>query len=160
MSISGLLAFARDASFAVQNISMLKIDDPLAIRTGLTVGEEWLVASGFRYSNEDGLPFCWTEYYINRAYASIGRILPRHKGAIFPLLEDMFGVTVAEVDQEISATLTSVDMAAKLRVDVGSAALEVRRSYKTAGQDIVQVTVNIHPASRFKHTMTMQRVKV
>jgi GntR family transcriptional regulator len=86
MSIGGLLAFANDAQFNIEHISMLKLDDELAERTGLNADKEWLVVSGFRYSSNGGAPFCWTEYYINRAYASVGRILPRHKGAIFPLL--------------------------------------------------------------------------
>ncbi|MFT6155617.1 MAG: GntR family transcriptional regulator [Neolewinella sp.] len=160
MSISGLLAFAHDAQFTIEHISMLKLDDELAERTGLGSAEEWLVVSGFRYSSDGGSPFCLTEYYINRAYASVGRILPRHKGAILPLLEDIFGLNVVEVEQQISATLASGEMAAKLCVDTGTAALEVRRTYKTVELDVVQVTINIHPESRFQHAMTMRRVKV
>ena len=159
MSISGLLAFASDAQFSIQHISMVKLDDELAARTGLGAGEEWLAVSGFRYSGDGGSPFCWTEYYINRSYASVGRILPRHQGAIFPLLEDMFGLSVVEVEQQISACLASGEMAAKLCVDAGTAALEVRRTYKTAESEVVQVTINTHPASCFQHTMTMRRVK-
>ncbi|MBW2942675.1 GntR family transcriptional regulator [Zhongshania aquimaris] len=159
MSIGGLLAFANDTRLGIQHISMLTLDDELVARTGLGVAEEWLVVTGFRYSSEGGSPCCCTEYYINRNYASVGRILPRHQGAIFPLLEDMFGLSVVEVEQQISACLASGEMAAKLCVDAGTAALEVRRTYKTVESEVVQVTINTHPASRFQHAMTMRRVK-
>ena len=51
------------------------------------------------------IPLCRTEYYINRAFAAIGRLLQRHTGPIFPLIEDLFGVSIVEVHQEIAAVL-------------------------------------------------------
>ena len=48
-------------------------------------------------------PLCRTEYYINRAFAAVGRLLQRHTGPIFPLIEDLFGVSIVEVHQEIAA---------------------------------------------------------
>ena len=40
---------------------------------------------------EDAL--CHTEYYINRSFAAVGRMLQNHTGPIFPLLEDLFGIS-------------------------------------------------------------------
>jgi GntR family transcriptional regulator len=37
--------------------------------------------------------------------------------------------------------------------------LEVQRTYKTSDGEVAQVTVNTHPASRFRHSMTMRRVR-
>jgi GntR family transcriptional regulator len=45
-------------------------------------------------------------------------------------------------------------------VDTGTAALEVRRTYKSSDAEVAQVTINTHPASRFRHSMTMRRVKL
>ena len=41
----------------------------------------------------------------------------------------------------------------------GATALEVQRTYKLATGKIAQVAINTHPASRFRHSMTMRRVK-
>ena len=38
-------------------------------------------------------------------------------------------------------------------------ALEVQRTYKLATGKVAQVAINTHPASRFRHSMTMRRVK-
>jgi GntR family transcriptional regulator len=37
-------------------------------------------------------------------------------------------------------------------------ALEVQRTYKLATGKIAQVAFNTHPATRFRHAMTMRRV--
>ena len=45
MSINDLLAFATGARFAIESNSMVTLDDDLAARTGLPVGEEWLAVA-------------------------------------------------------------------------------------------------------------------
>ena len=96
------------------------IDDELAARTGLGSGEEWLAVRGFRRIDGAEFPVCRTEYYINRAFAAVGRLLPRHTGPIFPLIEDIFGLSIVEVRQEIAAVLISSTLAEQLSVEVGS----------------------------------------
>lgn len=159
MSINDLLAFATGARFAIESIAMVTIDDELTTRTGLASGEQWLAVHGFRRAEGAEEPLCRTEYYVNRAFAAVGRLLQRHEGPIFPLIEDLFGLSIVEVHQEIAAVLISPGLAAGLRVESGTPALEVVRTYKTSDGEIAQVTINTHPASRFRHSMTMQRVR-
>lgn len=159
MSINDLLAFGTDTRFVIESIGMVAMDNKLAARTGLPSGEEWLHVRGRRLAPEDGTTVCWAQYYINRAFAAVGRLLQRHSGPIFPLIEDMFGQDIVEVQQLISATLVTPEVAAGLGVDAGSAALEVRRTYKTADGKVAQVTLNTHPAAGFQHAMTMRRMK-
>jgi GntR family transcriptional regulator len=159
MSIDDLAAFGTDTRFAIESIRTVLIDEKLAARTGLPGGEEWLEVRGYRHAEGVDAPVCRVEYYINRAYAAVGRLLQRHTGPIFRLIEDMFGQTISEVHQQISATLIAAPLAAGLKVKEGSAALEVRRAYKTSDGTIAQVTINTHPAARFQHSMTMRRVK-
>lgn len=159
MSINDLLAFAAGARFAIDSNAMVTVDDDLAGHTGLPPGTQWLAVLGTREVDGDPVPICRTEYYVNRAFAAVGRLLHRHDGPIFPLIEDLFGVSVVEVHQEISAVSVSAALADLLKVDQGSAALEMRRTYTTSDGEIAQVTVNTHPSSRFRHSMTMRRVK-
>lgn len=158
-SINDLVSFAVSTRFAVESIKMAMIDRSLALRAGIPGGNEWLVVCGYRYADDSEFPICWTEYYINRDFAAVGRILQRHSGPIFPLIEDMFGQKIVEVDQEIAATLVSPALAAGLKVEPATAALEVRDTYKTASGKIAQVTLSTLPASRFRHSVTLRRVK-
>lgn len=159
MSIKDLLDFATGARFAIETVEMVVLDDKLALRTGLVSGEEWLGVRGFRQTEGAKYPVCWTEYYINRHFAAVGRLLQRHSGPIFPLIEDLFGHSIVEVHQEIAAVILPAALARGLKVDPGTAALEVRRTYKTSEGEVAQVTINTHPASRFRHSMTMRRVR-
>lgn len=159
VSINDLLAFATGAQFTIESNAMVTIDHELAERTGLPLGEQWLAVQGYRQSDDDAAPVCRTEYYINRSFAAVGRLLQRHSGPIFPLIEDLFGVSIVEVHQEISAIVTSPGLAAGLKVAAGSAALQMQRTYTTSDGEIAQVTVNTHPSDRFRHSMTMRRVK-
>jgi GntR family transcriptional regulator len=160
MSINDLLAFATGARFTIDSIAMVAIDEELAARTGLAIGEEWLAIRGFRQAEGADFPVCQTEYYVNRAFAGVGRLLRHHTGPIFPLIEDLFGVSIVEVHQEIAAVLISPALADGLKIEAGTPALEMQRTYTTSAGEVAQVTVNTHPASRFRHRMTMRRVRV
>lgn len=157
MSIDDLLAFAAGTQFRIDAIDTITLDARLSRATGLPENEQWLQVRGYRYA-EDGQPVCRTVYYINRVFGAVGRMLPRHSGPIFPLIEDRFGRKIVEVRQQISATLLPEELAQVLQEEVGAPALEVRRSYLADEGLVAQVTVNTHPASRFQHSMTMRRV--
>lgn len=159
MSIDDLLAFAAGAQFEIDSNAMVTIDAELAGRTGLGLGEQWLAVRGYRRDATTHTPICRTEYYINRAFAAVGRMLQRHSGPIFPLIEDLYGVSVTEVHQEITAIALSADLAQLLQIDAGAPALQMQRSYRTSDGEVAQVTVNTHPAARYRHSMTMRRVK-
>ncbi|MGB7357093.1 MAG: GntR family transcriptional regulator [Mycobacterium sp.] len=159
VSIDDLLSFAQGARFAIDSNAKVTVDDALAERTGLTPGTEWLAVSGYRRADDDAVPICRTEYYINRGFAAVGRLLQRHSGPIFPLIEDLFGVSIVEVHQEISAVILDSVLAERLQIAAGTAALQMRRSYTTSDGEVAQVTVNTHPSSRFRHAMTMRRVR-
>jgi GntR family transcriptional regulator len=159
MSINDLLAFASGAELDIESTGMVVIDAELAERTGLPAGHSWLAVLGFRRAVDAEYTHCWTEYYINRSFAGVGRMLKHHTGPIFPLIEDLFGISIVEVHQEIGAVLVTPELAVRLNVAGGTAAVEVRRTYKTSDGEVAQVTINTHPASRFRHSMTLRRVK-
>ncbi len=158
-SFEDLITYAIGVRFAIDGMEMMTADAKLATRIGGAAGDRWLQVRGFRYAEESALPVCWTEVYINAEFAGIGRLLQRHRGPIFHLIEDMFGQRVAEVQQEIAAATMRPRLAAALKVKSGSMALVVQRTYRLASGTIAEVAVNTHPAARFKHAMTMRRVK-
>lgn len=159
VSIDDLLAFAAGAQLTIESNAMVTVDDDLAARTGLQAGSQWLAVRGYRQADGSDTPVCTTEYYINRAFAAVGRLLQRHSGPIFPLIEDLFGVSIVEVHQEMAAVAVTPELAEALKVGTGSAALEMRRTYTTSDGEVAQVTVNTHPSSRYRHSMTMRRIK-
>ncbi|OBG66540.1 MULTISPECIES: GntR family transcriptional regulator [unclassified Mycobacterium] len=159
MSIDDLLVFAAGAQLTIESNAMVTIDRDLSARTGLLAGTQWLSVRGYRQADGASAPLCRTEYYINRDFAAVGRLLQRHAGPIFPLIEDLFGVTIAELHQEIAAVVLSPDLVDGLAVEAGTAALQMRRTYTTSDGVVAQVTINTHLSSDFRYAMTMRRVK-
>lgn len=159
MSINDLVSWSAGRRFVIESMEMVALDEKLASRTGLASGDEWLVARGFGHVDGADNPVCGAEYYVNKEFAAVGRLLHRHTGPIFPLIEDLFGQRISEVHQEIGATLISPALADSLKVKAGTAALEVRRTFKLTNGEIAQVTISTHPASRYRHSMTMRRVR-
>lgn len=158
MSIDDLLAFAAGAQLTIESNEMVTIDAEIAARTGLQAGTQWLSVRGYRQAEGASAPMCRTEYYISRTFAAVGRLLHRHTGPIFPLIEDLFGVSIAELHQEIAAVVLSPGLADGLGVEAGTAALQMQRTYKTSEGEIAQVTVNTHLSSSFRYALTMRRV--
>ena len=68
------MAFATGVRFAIETIEMIEIDDKLSARTGIARGESWLAVLGFRHTEGSEWPVCWTEVYINREFAAVGRL--------------------------------------------------------------------------------------
>lgn len=158
VSIDDLVAFAAGSSFEIDSNAMVIVDDEIAARTGLPIGTDWLAVRGYRRSDGQSTPICWTEYYINRAFARVGRLLQRHSGPIFPLIEDVFGVSVVQVRQHIRAVVITPELADELAVDPGTAALQMQRSYTTSEGEVAQVTVNTHAGDGYRYSMTLHRV--
>jgi GntR family transcriptional regulator len=158
-SFNDLITYATGVRFAIDTMEIISADAKLAARIGGAAGDRWLAVRGFRYTEKRDLPVCWTEVYIDAAFAAIGRLLQRNTGPIFHLIEDMFGQPIVEVHQEISAGTVPPRLAAGLKAKSGAMALLVQRTYRLASGRIAQVAVNTHLASRFRHAMTMRRVK-
>lgn len=159
VSINDLVSWSIGRRFAIDSMEVMSLSEAMAARAGLPQGDSWLVVRGFGHEQGVDIPTCWAEYYIHRDFAAVGRLLRRHHGPIFPLIEDLFGVKVLEVHQEIGATLIDATLASVLAVAPGSAGLEVRRCYKLAGGKLAQVTISTHPHSRYRHASTLRRVQ-
>lgn len=158
-SINDLVAFARGVRFEIESTQTITAGAKLAQQLGAKVGDSWLFVRGFRYTDDSPVPVCWTEVYINSEFAGVGRLLKRNRSPIFQLIEDMYGQRIAQVHQEIGATLVPPALAKGLQVKPGAIALRVQRTYRSTVGKIVQVAFNTHPAERFRHVMTMRRVK-
>ncbi len=159
LSIEDLLHFASGSSISVQSTKMVTIDKKLSKRTGLPIGEERLAVCALGFKKGSEAPLGWAEYFIHQEFAAVGRLLKRHTIPIFPLIEDLFCVKIIEVQQEISATLISTELAERLSVEPESPALQVLHTYRIADGRIAQVTLNTHPAERYHHSVTMKRLK-
>lgn len=158
-SINDLVAYAADMYTEIRSTQTEVIDGKAAARIGAARGQEWLVVRGLVRFKKRQTPICWSEYYIHRDFASVGRILPRHSGPIFLLIEDLFGLAITELDQNISTSTLSRNMAAELKAKAGDTSIEVRRTFRAADGTVAQISIHTHPAARFQQSIKMRRLR-
>lgn len=117
---------------------------------------QWKKYAGVRRA-DNGDPICLTEVYIDPALSAVDAQFQKRPGAIYQLIEEMFGKEVVEVRQEISAVILDAQAAETLGVEPGSAALQIVRRYLDQGNRPFEVAVSLHPTDHFTYTMRIRR---
>jgi DNA-binding GntR family transcriptional regulator len=112
---------------------------------------------GLRYAPGQDAPICWTEVYIHSDYTNVLRMIGRRSGPIYAWIEDMHGEHINEIEQVLSARDVPNALSKKLGVKAGSMAIEVRRIYRLDTGKIAEIAFNLHPARRFRYSMTLRR---
>lgn len=158
MSIDDVLSFSsRRWDFEIDRIEMDLPRSCLGEWLGPAGDEQWLAVSGVAHTKGSVLPECWMQLCINREFAAIGDSLRGHSGPIVTLIEERFGETVTDLDQEITAGLITPDLAELLQVEPGSPGIVVLRACRNGDGKILQANVEVYPASRFRYSVTLRR---
>jgi GntR family transcriptional regulator len=156
-SVDELTQYANDTRYEIDNVARIVADQATAERLERPLGEAWLRVRGFRYSADMAEPICWTEVFINADFAGIERLLPRATGPIYALIEDLYGESIAKVDQILRARPVPTQPAERLGVEPASAGVEIRRNYFRADNMLIEAAFNLYPADRFSYSMTLHR---
>lgn len=158
-SINDLIAFAQSTRYQVDSMEILTADEKLAHRLDCEPGRQWLAVRGFRFDLNNELPVCWTEVFIDARYAGVGRLIERDRSPIWEMIEDLYGVRLGEVEQELEAGPVPDHLAEGLKIERGETTIRVNRTFRLTTGEVSQVVFNIHPASRFRFSMKIRRVK-
>ena len=138
---------------------MVTIDDELAERTGLKAGTEWLAVRGFRQADGAPTPICGPSTTSTARSPRSAGCCNGTPGRSSRSSRTCSGSASSRCTRRSPRSRCHPSSPAGLKVEAGTAALEMHRTYKTSDGEIAQVTINTHPSSRFRHSMTMRRVK-
>lgn len=156
-SLSELFQYAADTVFRIHSMETRIPNLEFAGYLGEAATEPWLEVAGVRLDHEGKTPICFSIVFINHAFAAIESSLDHNEGAIYSLIERQFGVTVADVAQEIRATPMTKLAAAKLGTSSRIWAVLVVRRYLSADGKLLLMSVNHHPGDRFSYSMHLRR---
>jgi len=155
-TIPDLLQYAKDTRLVTGKVSELIADQALSEKLGCRIGQRWVLIDGVRYAGKQKSPMALTEIYINPAYSGIKKLVGTLKLPVHMLIEKHYGERIVEVRQEISAVLVAAAEAKLLKVATGSPGLIITRTYLGANDQILEMAVNLHPASRYSYRMSLQ----
>lgn len=157
LSINDLVSFSHRWHFTIDTVEDRAIDEELAGWAGVPAGDKWLAIEGVAQFDRLGLPECWTTYYLNPKFASLGERLPDLHSPILPMIEANFDISVTEIEQELSAIVMPGDIAARISADKSEPAIIIRRICRSDKGEIVLATKEIYPASRFRYRFIVGR---
>ena len=158
-SINDLIELANATKYEVSSNEIVVADRLLAERLGGEAGWKWLRVEGFRYAPDDRRPACWTQVHVHSDFAGVARLIGRRPGPIYLWIEDLYGESVAEVEQSLRSAVVPENIATALGVELGATVIEVQRRYRLSSGVVAEVAVNLYPADRFRLTMTLRRSK-
>ena len=161
-SLGELLQYATETRLDVIAIEEVAARGRLAEMLGCRPKKPWMRIAGVRHGQGGEPPHCFNEVLIDGAYRAIADDASADdastlRTAVWALIEQRFGETVVEVDQEIEATVLDEEMARLLEAEAGEPALRFTRRYYVTGRRLVELSISIHPADRFSYKMTIRR---
>lgn len=157
LSINDLVSFSHRWHFTIDSVEMRTIDDELAAWADVPAGEEWLAIECVAQFDRLALPECWTTYYLNPRFASLGDLLPDMHSPILPMIETTFGVAVSEIEQELSAIAMPDAIAKRISTEKKEPAISIRRICRSDSGEIVLAANEVYPASRFRYRFIVGR---
>jgi GntR family transcriptional regulator len=156
-SVDELFQYARDTRLTVEDIATVAPGEELEAVLGGEPARAWIRIEALRQSGDGASPICVTHVYLNPDFADLADRLAGHAGPFYQLIEAVHGVRVAEVTQEIRAEPMPPAFARRLRTAAKVWALRVTRRYIGDDGRLLQVSVNWHPADRFRYTMQLRK---
>ncbi len=160
-SVDDLVQFGSEHLRAVQSIETIEATAKLAATLQCAPRTPWLRISSLRIlGDRDSAPVGWTDVYIDPGYDEVAQAARDNPDTLVStLIERRYGRAIEEIRQEVRAVTVTATMAKRLRVEPGSAALEIVRRYFDAGGESFETSVTLHPAERFHISMRLTRSK-
>jgi DNA-binding GntR family transcriptional regulator len=160
-TVDQLAQFGAEHVRVVRDVKEVVADLALSRELGCAGGTHWLRVSSLRMEKgRKARPICWTDVYVDAAYAEIGPLVRESPGTLISsLIEVRYGRSIARIRQEIHGLCLPKSLAAELQADAGSAALKVIRRYLDSADEMFEVSVSTHPADRFTFEMEMTRAR-
>jgi DNA-binding GntR family transcriptional regulator len=154
-NIDALMQYASDTRLRIDRSGLSPLAPDEAAQTLGEAGATWLRVEGLRLG-QDGRPLATVEVLVQPRFAAIAAELPE-RGAIYRLIEQRFGVEVAEVVQEISAGPMPPLVAKALGRRPREVGMFFMRRYLLTGGETLLVSRSWHPAERFAYAMRLRR---
>jgi GntR family transcriptional regulator len=158
-SVDDLVQFGSEHLRLVQSTEEVVATGKLAKTLQCSNGTHWLRVSSLRIDgNKESPPVGWTDVYIDPAYTEVAQAARAQPDTLISsLIEARYGRCIAEIQQGVRAVLVSQEMADRLQVAIGTAALEIVRRYLDAAGETFEVSISVHPAERFSVSMRLKR---
>lgn len=156
-SIADFLQYAEASRVVVLRTRRVTCDAALAEMLECRPGDRWLRIESVRTMPGDARPICFTTAYVDAGLPGIEARLEQLSGPISAMLERVYGLHIARVDQTIEAVRIPKRLAAALYAELGGPALRATRRYYSEHGALIEHSSAVHPGDRFTYVTTLVR---
>ena len=156
-SIGDLLQYAEETQLSILETKEIECDATLAEMLESREGAKWLRINSLRAVPGDARPICMTTAYVDLRFPDLAKNLERLSGPISAMLERLYGVRIARIEQSIQAVRLGKRQAKLLRATDGGPALRAIRRYYDHNGRLIELSNAIHPGERFTYITSLVR---
>jgi GntR family transcriptional regulator len=156
-SIGDLLQYAEETQLSILDTKRIVCDATLAEMLECREGAKWLRVDSLRAVPGDVRPVCMTTAYIDLRLPDLEKNLEQLSGPISAMLERVYGIRIARIEQSIQAVRLGKRQAKLLRALDGSPALRAIRRYYDPNGRLIELSNAIHPGERFTYVTSLVR---
>jgi len=133
-----------------------KVPNRTAQELALGDPNHWIRLTGVRYS-PNGEKIGLVAVFLPAEHATIATAIEQPiRQAIYTHLLERLGLTLSSIEQRIGATALTATQARRLDAVQGEPALRIIRRYNVAADQPIEVSVQVHPASRFEYSLSIE----
>ncbi len=156
-NVGELLQYARDSRYEFERLPTSGLPRAYAEQLGMVAGGRWFRFRGVRLPADGGDAIALTEAFLHADLGGIvDAIQPNAGETIFRQVEQLAGVKVARVTQDIQACAATGDLALALGVARRSPCLRILRCYFDAEGRVFEISASHHPGDRFAYAMHIE----
>lgn len=157
-SIEELTQFAKGTPIRATAVDDVIADADLARQLRAREGQSFVRILGLRCDRDAAeAPVGHVEVYVDGTYSRIRDHAFGLKGSVAEIIERLYGISIARIEQDISVDLLSPAQAAELGVESGTPALLIRRWYAAENGRIFEITFSRYPMGRFAYRSVLVR---
>lgn len=152
-NVGELLQYARNSEVIYSEQKTGALPAKIAEQIGENTKGKWRSYRGVRRQTAEAPPIAVTDAYFHERLGEAVDKLDLAAGTLFSQIEQLAGVTIGRVTQDIQAIAADARTAAELEIKKGSPVLRIIRCYLDPAGEVYEISVSHHPGDRFAYAM-------
>lgn len=152
-NVAEILQYARDTRVSYAATGLCRIPRAVGEQIVEDTGGKWHCFVGQRNQADSDRPIAVIDAYVHARLADAVAQIDPSRETLFGQLEELGGISVARLTQDIQAVAASGTVAAALGVPRRTAVLRILRCYYEADGRLFEISVSHHPGDRFAYSM-------
>lgn len=152
-NVGELLQYARGSKVTYEPLGTCALPASVAEQIAGPTHGIWSCYQGVRSHDGDALPIAATHAYFHERLGDALKALDLAKGTLFSQIEQLAGVQIGTITQDIQAIPASAATAKALEIEQGAPVLRILRCYYDPAGQIFEISVSHHPGDRFAYAM-------